>query len=139
MIIEEQFFRHVSTSKEGCWEWCSWRDKDGYGEFKENKKKFRAHRWSYERFIGPVGGLLVLHSCDNAGCVRPSHLFLGTQQDNMRDMQKKGRHRNTMKTHCKYGHEFTPENSRYRLNNGKRNGRVCVKCTLEYSSRRKKL
>ena len=33
----------------------------------------------------------VLHRCDNRRCVRPDHLFLGTQQDNNADCKAKGR------------------------------------------------
>lgn len=50
-----------------------------------------AHCFSYELNIGSRNGLQVLHKCDNKLCVRPDHLFLGTQKDNMHDMIKKGR------------------------------------------------
>jgi hypothetical protein len=43
---------------------------------------------------GPIPkGMMACHQCDNPGCVRPSHIFIGTASDNMRDMGQKGRHR----------------------------------------------
>lgn len=50
-----------------------------------------AHRVVYEIKVGPIGGSKVLHRCDNCGCVNVDHLFLGTQADNVRDMESKGR------------------------------------------------
>ena len=53
--------------------------------------------------------MCVLHTCDNRVCINPGHLFLGTQQDNIRDRVKKGRNKNP--THCAHGHEYTEENT----------------------------
>lgn len=79
-----------------CWEFIGTRDKrSGYGRFFYTigiKREAGAHRiakWIETR-IHPEP-LLVLHACDNPACARPSHLFYGTQADNVRDCMAKGR------------------------------------------------
>lgn len=75
-----------------CWTIDGAKDKDGYGFFVWQGKRCGAHRVAYEITRGVVPeGLFVLHKCDNPPCVNPNHLFLGTQLDNMRDMDKKNR------------------------------------------------
>ena len=99
--IAERFWSKVRKT-EGCWEWAAGRitdprGKSGYGNFyigaKDGKKiEAVAHRVAWELTNGAIPeGLKVLHECDNPGCVRPDHLFLGTQKDNIADMISKGR------------------------------------------------
>lgn len=74
-----------------CWEWVGSLNKDGYGLY-YNGRNIGSHRYSYLITFGEFDTKLnVLHKCDNPKCVNPHHLFLGTQQDNMRDKFKKGR------------------------------------------------
>jgi hypothetical protein len=77
-----------------CWVWTGALHSGGYGVMKEpgEKRLLRAHVFSWEQKNGAVPSeLFVLHRCDNRPCVRWDHLFLGTNQDNMRDMVAKGR------------------------------------------------
>lgn len=83
--------RHVDEST-GCWNWTLSVDTGGYGQAQFEKRKVSAHRLAYETWIGSVElGKCVCHHCDNRRCIRPSHLFLGTCQDNMDDCVRKGR------------------------------------------------
>lgn len=90
--IEARFWPKVAKG-EGCWEWRAGKFPSGYGAFCfRGRKAARAHRVAWILTNGEIpAGLLVLHRCDNRACVRPDHLFLGTNDDNMRDMVEKGR------------------------------------------------
>lgn len=75
-----------------CWEYTRRLDTSGYGAITYNGKQLKVHRASYLEYFGDIPqGFLVCHKCDNPKCFNPEHLFLGTSQDNMDDMVKKGR------------------------------------------------
>jgi len=76
----------------GCWEWARARQSRGYGLVRYNGKQRPSHRVSYELWNGPIpDGHYVLHHCDNPTCIKPDHLFTGTQSDNLSDCSIKGR------------------------------------------------
>lgn len=87
--LEQAFWAQVQKT-DGCWLWVGYINPKGYGNI--TRKHIRVHRLSWELANGPIPeGLNVLHQCDNPICVRLSHLFLGTQNDNVQDMVAKGR------------------------------------------------
>ena len=77
----------------GCFVWTASLASHGYGDFRHNHKHYLAHRAAWEQEHGPIPqGKHVLHKCDNRLCVNPEHLFLGSNEENMRDKVLKGRH-----------------------------------------------
>jgi hypothetical protein len=89
-----RLFWSKAVRSEGCWEWSAARSHYGYGKLTYLGRSRIAHRMAWEFAFGPIpAGLFVLHHCDNPPCVRPDHLFLGTQADNIRDKISKGRGR----------------------------------------------
>lgn len=97
---EKRFWQKVELIPfHACWEWVGGKDQWGYGRFWyqsalwAKKRLGRPHRFAYEYFKGaPVpDDLIILHRCDNPGCVNPDHLSVGTNKDNKDDCVRKGR------------------------------------------------
>ncbi len=79
-----------------CWPWIAGLTHNGYGKFsigsRDSQRIIRAHRFAWEFFKGEIPtASQVLHRCDNRLCCNPSHLFLGTNIDNVADKVAKNR------------------------------------------------
>ena len=96
--LEEKFWEKVDKTEE-CWNWLAGKNKKGYGNFcvsigNSRDKSWLAHRMAWTLEMGEIpNSMQVLHKCDNPSCVRPDHLFLGSNQDNVNDKMKKGRYK----------------------------------------------
>ena len=98
LTVQDRFDSHYTPEPmSGCWLWTGFYRPTGYGQFIAKNiapTPRNAHRFSYALHVGPIpDGTYVLHRCDNRACVNPAHLFLGSHQDNVTDMMRKGRNR----------------------------------------------
>lgn len=89
--VSERFWDKVNKT-DSCWLWKGARDPRGYGRVRVNGRVRQAHvvAWELTNEIIPLG-LYACHHCDAPPYVRPDHLFLGSQTDNMQDASRKGR------------------------------------------------
>lgn len=90
--VSFRFWQKTKRKANGCLEWQGVCDSEGYARTSVFHRDYRAARLAYYLFYSvDPDRKLVLHRCDNPKCVNPHHLFLGTQKDNIRDMDAKNR------------------------------------------------
>lgn len=131
--LPDRFWRRVDRSgpRDDCWIWRGPLSKSGYGfvwvpTTPGKGTTLRAHRVAYELNVGPIPeGLVIDHLCRNTRCVNPLHLRACTHHENV--VEAPGSLApaalNAKLTHCRRGHEFTPENTEVWNRR-----RVCLKC-----------
>jgi len=92
--LKEGFEKFVIKNSTGCWDWKGCCPKNpGYGQFRHEMKRERAHRASWILHYGSIPKkMFVCHKCDNKRCSNPEHLFLATCKENNLDAIKKGIH-----------------------------------------------
>ena len=125
--------RSVVGDPESCWLWPKYLKPNGYGFLRVAGKNKYVHRISYEMFVGPIPeDMTIDHLCKVRHCVNPAHMEVVTRGENaLRGDSPMAK--NARKTHCKHGHEFTPENTiLVKL------GRQCRSCSREKSALRSK-
>lgn len=145
--LADRFWEKVDKSGD-CWVWTAYRGRLGYGEFRTREdgklKAYKAHRMAFILAHGAIPeGKELDHLCRNRACVNPAHLEPVDHRTNvLRGAVSALRHLagpRKRKTHCKYGHQFTPENTMCRPSRpGRRQCRTCHnEATRQYKSRRR--
>ena len=109
----------------GCWLWTGYLSPQGYGMCRLNGKLTVAHRVGLELLgLQCPDGMEADHRCRVRECVNPAHLEYVTHRENVR----RGLRGEAMLTHCKNGHEYSPDNTgRYPCNDYRRKCRKCAR------------
>lgn len=124
--LPENMRNKIRETPTGCWEWTGAIQSRGYGSVGHGGKIHLTHRLAYEMLRGPIpDGLHMDHLCRNRPCCNPEHLEPVTQTVNtLRGVSFAAE--NSIKTHCKNGHEYVEANT-YTDKRGSRSCKTCRK------------
>lgn len=137
----ERVIKYSHRTFLGCWLWDA--DKcwypSGYPRLWDGYRYVCAHRYVYERLIGPVPAELDIdHLCRTPRCINPMHLEPVTRQVNiLRGVSPSAKQ--AKQTHCKYGHPFDEANTIRRVNGGRRCRACGADATRRYLDRKRAL
>lgn len=127
MSVKKFWSRVDRTTSAPCWIWTGALDAWGYGRAQVDLVSKGAHRIAYELSVGPIpDGMVLDHLCRTRACVNPNHLEVVTVAENNRRAAPYSSR--SLKTHCKHGHEFSPENTYIRMHRNGRPHRTCRAC-----------
>lgn len=124
MATVETIKARCIVTDDGCWVWQGAKNWDGYGHAKHEGRLWLVHRLVYTLVVGPIPeGHTLDHLCRVRACCNPEHVEPVTLRTNiLRGDTFQARY--AAQTHCKNGHEFTPENT-YIEGSGSRRCREC--------------
>lgn len=140
VTMADRFWSKVEKT-ETCWLWRAgpYADNlDQYGIFQRGPGvgTIVAHRLAWMLSGREIpNGMWLLHTCDVRKCVNPDHLYIGTHEDNMRDMSQRKRSRCSKITHCPAGHPYSKFGS---FRKGLAPDRPARRCKLCMDESRKK-
>ena len=116
------FMREVIPTRE-CWIWRGQLYPNGYGYFNFLGKRYYAHRFSYERFVGPIPlHHDIHHECGKSKCVNPCHLVPLLHRHHIAGPPLT----NQLKEYCKHGHRLSPDNVYVRPDRWGRQCKICI-------------
>jgi hypothetical protein len=131
--LETKLLKKIKIDKNGCWIWIGaifYKLSGSYGQIRIGRKKdnklLRAHRVSYEHFIGKIPkGKELDHLCRNTLCINPKHLEAVSHLVNMKRRKDSGL------PYCRHGHKYTKETTYIRPDNRRRECKICRKLRIK--------